>query len=113
MTINGYTYRNTVAAYGDEYLIGVSAEHRAGARVKAGDTIDVDLELDTAPREVEVPSDFAAALEAEPAAKAMFDSLSYSNQSVARPVGRGREDQETRRRRIEKSVATLKEGKAR
>ena len=113
VTINGYTYRNTVAAYGDEFLIGVSAEHRAGAHVKAGDTIDVDLELDTEPREIEVPSDFAEALESEPAAKAMFDSLSYSNRSYHVLSIEGAKTQETRRRRIEKSVATLKAGKAR
>ena len=57
VTIKGYSYRNTVAVYGDEYLIGVAAEHRAGAGVKAGDELDVDLELDTAPREVDVPED--------------------------------------------------------
>ena len=81
--------------------------------MKAGDTIDVDLELDTEPREVEVPSDFAEALEAEPAAKAMFDSLSYSNRSYHVLSIEGAKTQETRRRRIEKSVATLKAGKAR
>jgi Bacteriocin-protection, YdeI or OmpD-Associated/Domain of unknown function (DUF1905) len=113
VTINGYTYRNTVAAYGDEYLIGVSAEHRAGAHVKAGDMIDVDLELDTEPREVVVPSDFAEALEAEPAAQAMFDSLSYSNKSAHVLSIEGAKSMETRRRRIEKSVATLKAGKPR
>ena len=53
VTLNGtYTYRNTVAVYGDEYLLGVSAEHRAASGVAAGDTITVDLELDTAPREI-------------------------------------------------------------
>src|SRR6478672_2754718 len=72
VTINGYTYRNTVAVYGDEFLLGVAAEHRAGAKVKAGDLLDVDLELDTAPREVDVPSDFATALDRDPAAKRTF-----------------------------------------
>lgn len=113
VTINGYTYRNTVAAYGDEFLIGVSAEHRTGAHVKAGDTIDVDLELDTEPREVVVPGDLAEALDAEPAARAMFDSLSYSNKSAHVLSIEGAKTMETRRRRIEKSVATLKAGKAR
>src|SRR3954447_21749399 len=78
VTINGYTYRNTVAVYGDEYLIGVSAERQAAAGGAAGDTIDVTLELDTEPREVEMPDDLAAALDAEPAARARFDGLSNS-----------------------------------
>ena len=80
MTINGYTYRSTVAVYGGEYMLPVSAEVRAGAGVAAGDELDVDLELDTAPRVVEVPADLAAALDAEPAALGAFDALSYSNQ---------------------------------
>ncbi|HET9757555.1 MAG TPA: DUF1905 domain-containing protein, partial [Candidatus Limnocylindrales bacterium] len=58
VTINGHTYRNTVAVYGDVYMLGVAAEHREAAGVKAGDELDVDLELDSAPREVEVPADF-------------------------------------------------------
>ena len=114
VTLNGrYSYRNTVAVYGDTFLLGVSAEHRAGAGVKAGDELDVDLELDTAPREVVVPPDFAAALDAEPAARAMFDSLSYSNKSAHVLSVEGAKTAETRQRRIEKSIATLREGKAR
>ena len=70
VTINGYTYRSTIAVMGGEYMVGVSAEHRAGAGVAGGDEVDVDLELDTAPREVAVPDDFGAALDAEPAARA-------------------------------------------
>lgn len=61
------------------YMVGVSAEHRAGAGVTGGDEVDVEIELDTAPREVSVPDDLAAALDAEPMARATFDGLSYSN----------------------------------
>ena len=74
VTINGYTYRNTIAVMGGQYMIGVSSEHRGPAKVKGGDEVDVDIELDTAPRTVDVPPELAAALEAEPAAKAMWDS---------------------------------------
>ena len=61
---------------GGRYLLGVSAEVRAGPASAAGDEIDVDLELDDAPREVEVPADLAEALNAAPAARAAFDALS-------------------------------------
>jgi hypothetical protein len=106
--LNGrYTYRNTVAVYGDEYLLGVSAEHREAAKVKAGDVLEVDLELDTAPREVAVPADFAAALDAEPAARRTFDALSYSNRSWHVGSIEGAKTDETRQRRIEKSIAAL------
>jgi uncharacterized protein YdeI (YjbR/CyaY-like superfamily) len=66
---------------GGRYMVGVNAEHRAGAGVAGGDEVDVDIELDTAPRQVSVPADFAAALDAQPAARRTFDGLSYSNKS--------------------------------
>src|SRR5688572_33159420 len=81
VTINGYTYRNTVAVMGGEYMVGVSAEHRGGAGVAGGDEIEVEMQLDTEPREVTVPEDFAAGRDAEPAVRATFDRLSYSNTS--------------------------------
>jgi uncharacterized protein YdeI (YjbR/CyaY-like superfamily) len=93
-------------------MIGVAAEHRGPAGVKAGDEIEVDLELDTAPREVDVPEDLATALDAAPDAKRFFESLSYSNR---RRLVLGIEDAktaETRQRRVDKTVAQLAEGRA-
>lgn len=113
VTINGYTYRNTIAVMDGISMVGVSAEHRAGAGVAGGDRIDVDIELDTAPREVSVPDDFAAALDAEPAARATFDALSNSNKGWHVLQVTGARTDETRQRRIGKSVATLKEGRPR
>ena len=63
VTIGGHTYRSTVAAYGDVFMLPLSAENRMAAGVAAGDEIEVELELDTAPREVTVPADLAAALD--------------------------------------------------
>lgn len=113
VTINGYTYRNTVAVMGGVYMVGISAEHRAGAGVAGGDEVDVEMQLDTAPREVTVPADFAAALDAEPEARRTFDGLSYSNKSWHALQVQGAKTDETRQRRIAKSVAILKEGRAR
>jgi len=113
VTINGYTYRNTVAVYGGVYMIGVSAENRAAARVKGGDEVDIDLELETAPREVAVPPELQAALDADPAAKTTFDRLSYSNKSFHTLQVTGTNNPDTRARRIEKSIAVLREGKPR
>jgi hypothetical protein len=111
VTINGYSYRNTVAVYGDDYLIGVAAEHRAAAGVKAGDVVEVDIELDAAPREVEVPPDLAAALDKNREAKRFFDGLSYSNKRRITLSIEAAKTPETRQRRIEKSVSQLHEGR--
>jgi hypothetical protein len=113
VAINGYTYRSTVAVMGGVSMIGVSAEHRAGAGVAGGDQIDVDLELDTAPREVDLPADLAAALDADPDARRTFDALSYSNRSWHVLSVEGAKTPETRARRIAKSVAALHEGRVR
>ena len=113
VSINGFTYRNTVAVMGGEYWVGVSAENRAGARVAGGDEIDVDIELDTEPRVVTEPTDFAAALDADPDARRTFDGLSNSNKGwhVSHIVGA--KTDETRQRRITKSVEALRQGRPR
>ena len=113
VTIRGYTYRSSVAVVSGEYMIGVSAENRAGAGVAGGDEVDVDLELDTAPREVTVPADFDAALDLEPTARRTFDGLSYSNKGWHVSQIEGAKTDETRQRRIARSVATLREGRPR
>jgi Bacteriocin-protection, YdeI or OmpD-Associated/Domain of unknown function (DUF1905) len=112
VTINGYTYRNTVAVYGGVYMVGVSAEHRGPANVKGGDVVEVDLELDTAPRVIEVPEDFAAALADDPLASAAFEALSYSNKSGYTLPIRDAKTPETRQRRIDKAVERLRESRA-
>jgi len=113
LTINGYSYRSTVAVVDGRFMVGVSADNRAAAGVKGGDEVDVQIELDTAPRELSVPADFAAALDAEPAARATFDALSYSNRSFHVLSIEGAKTDETRQRRIAKSVAVLREGRPR
>lgn len=113
VTINGYTYRSTVAVMSGAYMVGVNAENRAGARVAGGEEVDVDIELDTAPREVTVPADLAAALEAEPDALRTFEGLSYSNRSWHVLQVTGAKTDETRLRRIARSIDVLKQGRAR
>ena len=78
VTINGYTYRSSVASMGGRFMLGVSSKVREGAGVAGGDTVDVDIELDTEPREVDVPPDLAAALKRDTEAKRVFDGLSFS-----------------------------------
>jgi hypothetical protein len=113
VTVNGYTYRSTVASMGGVSMISLSAEHRAATGLAGGDQVEVDLELDTTPRQVEVPPDLAAALDAEPAARRTFDTLSYSNKSWHVLQVTGAKTEETRQRRIVRSVDVLREGRAR
>src|SRR5215210_7901714 len=72
VTVNGYTYRNTVAVFGDVYMIGVSQAHREASGLKPGDQIEVTLELDTEPRTVEVPADLMDALQKKEGAVETF-----------------------------------------
>jgi hypothetical protein len=113
VTINGYTYRNTIAVMGGKYMIGISSDRRGPAGVTGGEEADIELKVDTAPREVDVPTDFTAALEADAAARATFDKLSYSNRSWHVLQVTGTKNPETRTRRIERSIAALREGRVR
>lgn len=113
VTINGFTYRSTVAVMDGAYMVGVNADNRAAAGVEGGDVVDVDIELDTAPREVAVPPELAAALDAEPAARRTFDGLSYSNKSWHALQIEGAKTDETRERRLAKSIEALRAGRVR
>jgi hypothetical protein len=113
VTINGYTYRTTVGSADGRPMIPLSAENRTAAGVAAGNEVEVEIALDTAAREVSLPADFAAALEHDAAAKRTFDGLSYSLRNYHVQQIEGAKTPETRQRRIEKSIATLHEGKPR
>lgn len=112
VTVNGYSYRSTVAVMGGRYLLPLSAEHRQGAGVAAGDEVEVTLELDTAPREVAVPDDLAEALDRAPEAKAFFDGLSYSRRRRVVLQVEGAKKAETRQRRVADAITKLAAGEA-
>lgn len=107
VSINGYTYRTTIAAYGDVFMLSVSAEHREAAGVKADDTVEVALELDTEPRKVDVPEDLVAALAEKPGTAAAFAALAYSRRKEFVRQVEDAETQETRDRRIAGIVSKL------
>jgi hypothetical protein len=113
VTINGYGYRSTVASMGGEFLLPISAEHRTGAGVTAGDQVEVELELDTEPREAVVPPDFAAALGGDDTAKKLFDGLSYSHQRAYLLWIEDAKKAETRERRITQAIQMLRESRRR
>jgi hypothetical protein len=112
-TVHGHRWRTSIARMGGEYWLGVSAANRAGAGVQAGEVLEVDVVLDTAAREVEVPDDLARALAADPAARAFWDGLSFSNKRYHVEQITGAKTDATRERRVVRSIELLRSGKAR
>ena len=111
VTINGYTYRSSIAFMGGVFMLGVSAAVREGAGIQGGDTVEVELELDTQPREVILPPDFKKALDKNIKAKKFFEQLSFSGkQRYVYPLGQAKTE-ETRQRRMEKAISDLEEGR--
>jgi hypothetical protein len=112
-TVNGYTWRTSVARMGGESLLGLNREVREGAGVQAGDDVEVTIELDEAPREVEVPEALAAALAADPEAGAAFERMAFTHRKeYARWIAEAKRD-ETRQRRVAQAVDMIRAGKTR
>jgi antitoxin component of MazEF toxin-antitoxin module len=111
ITLKGYTYRSSIAVMGSKYMVSLSAENRKNAGVQGGDTLDVEIVVDTEKREITVPPDLQAALDANPEAKAFFEKMSYSNKRRHVEPIEAAKAPETRQRRIEKSVQLFSEGK--
>jgi len=109
ITVNGYTYRTTAVRMGGRFLVPLSAEHREGAGVAAGDQIGVDIEADTAPREVTLPPDLDAAM--DDVARAAYDGLSFTYRKEWVRWVEDAKKPETRATRIEKTVTGLRAGK--
>ncbi|MEP6676983.1 MAG: YdeI/OmpD-associated family protein [Ferruginibacter sp.] len=111
VTLNGYTYRSTVAVMGGKYMVGVNAAVREASGVKGGDKLTVEIELDTEERKVSVPPGLKKALDKNPKAKKFFETLSYSKQKVHTDLIAQAKTEETLQRRIEKSISELNAGK--
>jgi hypothetical protein len=111
--VNGFEFRSSIARMGGDYWLGVSAERRAAAGIEGGEVYDLEVELDTAPRAIEVPADLAEALAGEPEAKAFWERMSYSNQRWHAEQLTSAKTAETRARRLAKSLEMLRAGKAR
>jgi hypothetical protein len=112
-TVGGYTWRTSVARMGGEFLLGLSREVRQAAGVEAGDEVDVNVELDPAPREVDVPESLAAALAADPPVKAAFEGMAYTHRKeYARWIAEAKQDA-TRQRRVHQAIEMIRTGRAR
>ena len=111
VTVGGHTYRTTVSSMGGRFLVPLSAEHRQAAGVSAGDRVEVEIALDTAPREVVVPADLAAGLAQDPEAASFFASLSYSHRKEwVRWIEEAKRPQ-TRQDRVTTTLLGLRSGR--
>ena len=112
-TVNGYTWRTSVARMKGEFVVGLSRQVRQGAGVEAGDEVEVTVALDVAPREVEVPAALAEALAADPEAAALFDRMAFTHRKeYARWVAEAKKE-ETRQRRVQQAVEMVRAGQTR
>ncbi len=111
VTVGGHTYRSTIGQRSGQYLLPLAAEHRAAAGVSAGDEVEVEVELDTEERAVEVPPDLAAALAQDAVASEFFEGLSFSNQRWYQLWIEGAKKADTRAGRVSKAVEMLREGR--
>lgn len=108
VTLNNYSYQCAVGKMGGKFMISLSAENRKNANVKGGDTVGIDLKLDTAPRTVVVPADFQHALDKNKIAKENFEKLAPSKKKAMVFSITEAKSIETKLNRIERAIATLK-----
>jgi bacteriocin resistance YdeI/OmpD-like protein/uncharacterized protein DUF1905 len=112
-TVNGYTWRTSVARMRGEFMVGLNREVREGAGVQAGDTVTLELALDTQPRTVDVPPALAEALDADPEARASFEGMAFTHRKeFARWIDEAKRE-ETRARRVAQAVEMIRAGRTR
>jgi hypothetical protein len=107
VTLNGYTFRSTIAAMGGPACIPLRRSNREAAGLDGTETLDVRIALDSEPRVVKVPADLARALKAAPPAWDAWQALSYSHQREHVEAIEAAQKPETRARRIEKTARQL------
>lgn len=107
VTLNGYTYKSTIASMGGQVFIPLKKSHREAAGVEGGQQVKVTIDHDTEKREVEVPRDLAKALKARPPAWEGWAELSFTHQREYVEAIEEAKKPETRARRIEKTVEAI------
>jgi hypothetical protein len=106
-TVDGHRWRTSIASMGGRFLLGASAAVREAAGISAGNSYTVTVEVDTAPREVDVPDDLAAAIAAAPGAAAAWSALSFSARRQHAESVLAAKKPETRERRVTAVVDRL------
>ena len=107
VTLNKYSYRSAVGKMGERFMISLSSENRKNAGVNGGDSLEVQIELDTAPRTVDVPDELQTALNKNKTIKDAFEKLAPSKKKAMVMSVIDAKAEETRKKRIEKIISTL------
>jgi hypothetical protein len=110
VSVEGYTYRTSIAPYDGQHYLGVRKEIREAVGKVGGGTLHITMEVDTEPRTVEVPEDFAHAMAAQDSIRGFFDKLSYTHQKEYVEWITGAKKAETRQRRLEKAIQLMLNG---
>jgi uncharacterized protein YdeI (YjbR/CyaY-like superfamily) len=109
-TVNGVEYRSRLMVYGGETMLGLTNAFRAKAGIALGDEVEVTMERDDAPREVEVPPALQHKLDADETAKHAFEQLSFTHRREYATWIAEAKKEETRERRAGKAIEMLREG---
>ncbi|MEV7405904.1 YdeI/OmpD-associated family protein [Streptomyces sp. NPDC091267] len=108
ITVNGHSWKSRVALLRGRHLLGLSNANRQAAGVVIGEEVEIEVEVDTEPRVVVEPPDFARALDDDSVARAAYNNLAYSRKREHVRAIKSAKKPGTRRRRIEKAIATLR-----
>lgn len=109
-TVNGTPLRSRLAVYGGRTYLGLRADIRAAAGIDVGDPVEVVLELDEEPREVDLPEALAQALAGDPKARLAYDALAFTHRREYAQWIASAEREETRERRVSKALEMLNAG---
>lgn len=108
VTVGATTYRSTITPMGGKFLIALSAANRSAAGVAGGDEVDVELEVDDAPRVFPLPPGLEQALAGDEQALGRYGALSFSRQrALAEPIALAKTDA-TRDKRLAAALEALR-----
>jgi hypothetical protein len=108
VTLNGYSYRSAVGKMNGKFMISLSAENRKKANVNGGDSVEINIALDTAPRVTEIPADLQRALDSNKTAKLNFEKLAPGKKKAIVISITDAKTEETKIKRIDKAIEALK-----
>jgi hypothetical protein len=109
-TVNGVPFRSRLMVYGGQTVLGLTNAVRAQAGITQGNEVEVVIDRDDAPREVEVPEELQAALAGDESARAAFDALAFTHRREYASWIAEAKREETRVRRAARAIEMLREG---